>query len=100
MSMPNEIELPEAKDFCRGAYRNGSGQCCFMGWKQTLFPNLTDPESRRFRAIAGNEAKKMRLNDDGSYIGPTTTNDNRQNTKEQLAKWFAQTVRVFGYDIS
>ena len=69
MSMPETIELPEAKDFCRGLYRNDVGQCCFEGWKQTLFPDLTNRETNRFRAIAENEAKKMRLNDGGSYTG-------------------------------
>ena len=100
MSMPDDVEMPEAKDFCRGEYRNSRGQCCFEGWKRTLFPDLTIGESSRFRAIARDQAKKMQLDGEGDFIGVTSTNDNQKNTKEQLATWFERTVQIFGYDIS
>ncbi len=103
MSTPAEIELPNAENFCRGQYRNSRGQCCFAGWQQKLLPELDYTENTRFRVIAKNEALKMHLHSgygDASFIGITRTNDDKRNTKEQLANWFAQTVRVFGYDIS
>jgi hypothetical protein len=74
-----------------------------MGWQKKLLPELDYTEIRRFRAIAGNEAKKMRLHngwEDAAYTSVTRTNDDDRNTKEQLSNWFAQTIRVFGYDIS
>ena len=101
--LPNEIELPTAENFCRGTYNNYRGQCCFVGWQRKLLPELNYEETKRFRAIAKNEAQKMRLRNGimgEDYRGITRVNDDTHNTKEQLANWFAQTVRVFGYDIS
>jgi len=100
MSMPETVFLPRSQDFCRGIYDNHRGQCCFEGWKQTLFPDLTVQESLHFRAVAADEAKEMQLNGGGSYIGVTTTNDDKKNTKTQLAKWFERTVKKLGYNIS
>ncbi len=100
MSMPDEIELTNSEDFYRVSYHNHRGQRCFVGWQRKLLPDLDLDEIKRFRAIAKNEARKLRLHTKIIGGGLTRINDNTDNSKEQLANWFAQTIRVFGYDIS
>ncbi len=104
MSMPSEIELPRASDFCRGEYRNGRGQCCFLGWKRKLFPDLDQREDNEFYKIANDEANAMKLHTGNatifSIVGPATFNDDAKNSTRRLATWFERVVKRFGYDIS
>ncbi len=106
MSMPNEIELPNAEDFCRGTFKNISGQCCFLGWKDALFPKLSPTQDSKFIHCAVEVAQEMELTQKKNWVmtnwwsGIPGYNDDQKNTKTVLAKWFRKTVERMGYDIS
>ena len=94
--LPNEIELPRPEDFCRGTYKTMSGnQCCFLGWKYTVFLRLNKTESLKFNCVAIEEAKKLKMV--GSSI--PSVNDNLNHTAKKLALWFERTIERMGYDI-
>ena len=94
--MPDVIELPTAEDFCRGEYKGTHGTYCFIGWKKELFPNMTLDEAMWFTTNAVIEGKKLKFFNGGI----TSSNDDKRNTLNQLAKWFERTVARMGYDIS
>jgi hypothetical protein len=103
--LPNEIELPTATDFCRGTMSDGFGKHCFLGWKETLFPKLTELQDEKFMdcalEVAGEMGLKKGYNDTYSTMwrGVNRFNDNTDNTKPRLARWFSKTVERFGYDV-
>jgi hypothetical protein len=106
MSYPKSFELPEPEDFCRGTFHTLSGKCCFIGWKQELFPKLTQEQNTKFIECAVGVAKEMELSQKKSWVmtnwwgGVPGYNDDRRNTSTQLAEWFRKTVERMGYDIS
>lgn len=101
--LPNTIELPNAKDFCRGQLTHGE-QCCFVGWRNELLPGLTFEEEDRFDAEALKTAKEMEL---GLKLDPyhgsrpfiSDYNDCMDNSRRRLSTWFRKTVEKFGYDV-
>jgi hypothetical protein len=97
---PDTIELPEAEDFCRGVSKNTRGQCCFLGWKRELFPNLTWTESSKFNKLSVTVAMEMHMLPRDDYVRTPSYNDDKRNTKKKLAEWFAKTVERLGYDIT
>ena len=98
---PEEIDLPEAEDFCKGILRKGS-RCCFIGWRLALLPDLTESQNDRFSTVARSVANEMALKRNEYYWGMALSdiNDHKGNTREQLAEWFARTIKKLGYDIS
>ena len=101
MSMPIEIELPRPQDFCRYTFQDGN-KCCFIGWKDHLFPTLTDNQCVKFTDITIDVAEEMGLKRHQGIPQryPATYNDHPGNTRKQLAAWFEEVVKRFGYDIS
>lgn len=98
---PEEIELPEAKDFCKGQIMNGP-RCCFIGWKRVLLPDLSYTQNTRFDNVANGVANDMGLKRLCHYWPASLSdiNDHDDNTKKQLADWFERTIAKLGYDIS
>jgi len=99
---PEEIELPEGKNFCKGILMSGPDRCCFLGWQRVLLPDLTVEQNDRFRAVAYRVAEEMELKATSYHFGPALSdiNDHPDNTFKQLAKWFERTIEKLGYDIS
>ena len=98
---PEEIELPEAKDFCKGRIQSGP-RCCFIGWKRVLLPDLSEGQNTRFDNVANGVANEMEL-ERRCHFWPASLsdiNDHPDNTKKQLAEWFTRTIGKLGYDIS
>ena len=110
MSLPDEFELPLPSDFCRGIFDKGKKHC-FMGWQRKLLPMAfiwvtSSDEERgelsRFIRVAMGTALKMNLHHRTAEGIPGTCfhyNDDTRNTTTQLAKWFEETVKEFGYDV-
>ena len=104
MSLPNEIELPVAEDFCRGYFTKGNVRVkhCFAGWRRELFPTASQREIMRFNKVAIEVAMDMHLCKPEEFwfsTLPSTYNDDHRNTLEKLAEWFEKTVERFGYDV-
>lgn len=98
---PEEIELPEAKDFCKGELMRGN-RCCILGWKRVLLPDLSSGQNERFDNVAHGVANDMELKRRYHYWPGSLSdiNDHPDNTKKQLAEWFRRTIAKLGYDIS
>ncbi len=113
MSMPDEFKLPRPQDFCRNGFTNGKKHC-FVGWQRELLPFPTiwviateddRGDGRRFFAAALKVARRLKLKAKLIQGFPAATtcfdyNDDPRNTHEQLAKWFEETIKELGYDIS
>lgn len=98
---PKEIELPEAEDFCKGLLTSGN-RCCFIGWRRVLLPDLTSDQDTRFRKVAIGVADEMKLKRRRNFwaLALSDINDHNGNTKEQLAEWFARTIKKLGYEVT
>jgi hypothetical protein len=112
MKLPNEFELPLPEDFCRDDFTCGKKHC-FVGWQRELIPlgsmwsadTKEDGENReRFFKTALSVAKRLKLH--ARKKSATTDmwtcfdyNDDERNTPKQLAKWFEETIKEFGYDV-
>ncbi len=116
MQLPDEFELPRPQDFCRGDFTKGEKHC-FVGWQRALLPlpffwslstNEERAELQRFFKIALKVAARLKLKvgKKRGGVNPEASwtcfdyNDDTRNTPTQLAKWFEETIKEFGYDIS
>lgn len=100
MTMPDEIELPRADDFCKRALRVGALRCS-LGWADALGFTRNSGDNERFETAWLRQAKKGRLPaSEIRGVGITEINDHPDTTYEQLADAFEATVVDLGYEVS
>lgn len=104
--LPDKIKyVPSPEDFCRGSYTRGKKHCT-AGWAIEIIERPfslkealgVDEDLSIFYTQWQKEARKLRLKKSG-YADITTINDDKENTYEQLAQCFENTLIALGYEI-